>query len=206
MQLDSLVQVAHGASTPKDFEDLMAMCQLQGIHPRPPLNLKEFEKKYNGKDTTDYQAELDAALTCIFKEIQSINLILVFGYTPSFNDGDPCTHGQTLSVEGFGLEDMYAFFDDCEDDEETDYGSKSYFEGEHGVKVPEKVETYKYDEGNYKRVKLKGDPKEWKRIHSLLENMEGLFENCYGTDWKIVIKRTGPETFDLNKDHYHPEY
>ena len=54
----------------------------------------------------------------IFDEFPSLNRVVVQGYTPGFNDGDPCTHSQQTFV---GLYDFSDFHESDEDDSPVEY-------------------------------------------------------------------------------------
>lgn len=43
----------------------------------------------------------------LFAEIPNLQKITITGYTPSFNDGDPCYHSQYQSINGVGDDDDY---------------------------------------------------------------------------------------------------
>jgi hypothetical protein len=60
--------------------------------------IKKLARKYSDKITgKNSEAKLKNILREIFDVIPGLTHIEVVGYTPSFNDGDPCTHDQYLT-------------------------------------------------------------------------------------------------------------
>lgn len=58
------------------------------------------------------QKNVNEVLSAIFTEMPKLNLIRVQGYTPGFNDGDPCTHSQVVAVDVYDPD--YLFDEDDE--------------------------------------------------------------------------------------------
>lgn len=58
-------------------------------------DIKKLARKYSNKNSVkDPEAKLRGILREIFDALPELTHIEVIGHTPSFNDGDPCTHDQ----------------------------------------------------------------------------------------------------------------
>lgn len=59
------------------------------------------------------------ALDTIYEEIPDLKLIRVVGYTPGYNDGDPCVHEQSVAVDVYNPDYLFdEFFRDDADKQE----------------------------------------------------------------------------------------
>ena len=69
---------------------------------------EELAEKYKGlkeEHTRQGEALLKEFFTELFNETEDLNLIKIVGYTPGFNDGDPCVHSQYVDTDDT-IEDM----------------------------------------------------------------------------------------------------
>lgn len=113
----------------------------------------------------------------LFDKYPDLNILGYIGSTPSFNDGEPCTHwGQ--------------FFTGLDDDFVNDIGS---FE-----------EDFEYDEDeethlNSKCVNLSCVKEEASVFESIIEDF-------YGTNYKVVVKREENGEIAVYHDYYDPGY
>jgi hypothetical protein len=88
----------------------------------------------------------------------------VSGYTPGWNDGDPCHHSQLDPyLNGRNIDDDEDD-DDEDDDEEND------------------------DEGERSSARL--SDKDFKAIAYILDGMSEVLEEIFSTDWTLIFRRT----------------
>lgn len=116
------------------------------------------------------------------KNFEGLNKIIIIGYTPSFNDGDPCEHWSTpyydedlceiasSNLEFFGIPDN---IDDCD------------------------IEDY-LDENPVNPIKLTDDTE----ISTIIGLIEGLVEEKHGTNFKVYIDLTLDEPSIIVEDYY----
>ena len=118
----------------------------------------------------------------LFTKFTALDAFLIVGYTPSFNDGDACTHSQYVVFDGseisdhIDLLDYFTVPDDCEDEDE-------FFEE-------------KFEELNAKL----GDADQL--ISKLVSEVEDLFERVHHTDFLIFAIREEDGTINISvEDH-----
>lgn len=138
-------------------------------------------KKLHQKTEEDFQAGRKRSLIdligLLFGAIPELTEIIVKGYTPGFNDGDPCTHSQMDPyINGT---DMYGDRDD-EDDSDPDG------EGDNN----EVAKTKEISNENREIVA------------SEVDRLSGVLESLFGTNWKITIKRQGDGTITWEQEDY----
>ena len=169
-------------------------------------SLAFYETKYQ-KPKIDREAlstEINDVLSTLFRELPAVNLILMYGYTPGFNDGEPCTHSQSTVVDAYGFysEETASVFLGASkyDDEEMYEEEKKAFEEKYGVTWPSEG----YHRWDFRDGEKTPTPEQEQQIraHDLLSNMGDVFQSQYYTNWKLVIARTGTDTFKLDKDGY----
>lgn len=108
------------------------------------------------------QEEAKSMLARLLLDTENLNSIVVIGYTPGFNDGEPCTHGQR---------DPYLNGRDEYDDDAPDVFTE---DGESDEMVEEPVL----------------DAKAKSLVLDILAGMADLLEDAFGTNWAIRVKRT----------------
>ena len=67
-----------------------------------------YRKYVETPDDTNWREECEKVVQSIFNALPDVGFIAITGWTPSFNDGDPCTHSQTVSVGPLGDDEMLA--------------------------------------------------------------------------------------------------
>lgn len=107
------------------------------------------------------QELINDVISMTFNNEPDLNFFVLKGYTPNFNDGDPCVHRQ--------------YIDDLETDEE--------FSG-HNIIVDEYTYdvTLKMPDGKLLTTKNIKD-------FDVIKYLQEEFEQVYGTDWKILFVR-----------------
>ncbi|EBS4516757.1 hypothetical protein DQT32_05015 [Salmonella enterica subsp. enterica serovar Braenderup] len=123
------------------------------------------------------------------KTIPGMNKVIVKGYTPGFNDGDPCTHSSDVyynkkwhfsELSEYGIGGLAEFFgapEEYEDEEEELYNWE-------GIDT---INTYS-DEDEQK-------------IHDLVSLLDDLIERKYYTDYIVFIDLTGDEPVIKHEDY-----
>lgn len=91
--------------------------------------------------------------------------IYLYGYTPGFNDGDPCVHSQSTGE-----------YYECEDGEDEHCGVDGEFESNEHQTLAEASNKALGEWRSEKR----------KMVEDLLSAMEDAFHEAYGTDWFLL--------------------
>lgn len=167
------------------------------------MNLEQLEKKYKKDSSRDLKKEFHEVLGAVFKELPKVQYVLGLGYTPGFNDGDPCYHSHYLSVnrEGWQFDDII---------ETMDFET---FASENNLNFDDKVEGEILNkflsenlEAEVKIPKLDANEEsvaQAKRASALFELVGELFEFALGTNWKLLILRDG-ESYKILTAEYEP--
>lgn len=118
--------------------------------------------------------------------------ILVFrGYTPGFNDGDPCEH----STDWFDDEEMFYYIDGAEDGDFDDYEDHSYkFDFANLEKVNEYVNAMSY--GTEER-------NEFNTYGSVIVD---IMDELQGTDYKYIIYVNKEDQIIIEHEEYYCGY
>lgn len=155
---------------------------------KKPL-IEALVKRYKKND--DENDQLKEIYSAIFKECPGVDFIFAYGYTPSFNDGDPCYYSQEICVMDWG-DEMYPFGIEYHDGEEiypewlVDTATKF------SLKLPNSANS------NHDECKV---------AYDLLNSASHLFQTAYGVDgWKVWIHRTDDENFIVHKERYDRGY
>lgn len=114
-----------------------------------------------------------AALFSAFLDLHSISLT---GGTPSFNDGDPCYHGQ--NDPHLNGRDEWSYREDDEDDDE---------------------ETEDEDEESPSARLSKED---FASIAHVLAGMADELEEIFTTNWKLIFRRTEDGSVEFTHEEY----
>ena len=151
------------------------------------MSLAELQKMIDGVDERkkalreQEQKEFKKALTMAFATIPGLKKFDVFGWTPSFNDGDPCHHSHSVMTDygdycDYGLEDYYIAYAEDED-----------FDGD--------VEEFKVN-------KLSED--EDAAISNIFHVWNNAVEREWYTDFRLTFTRddSKPEGYTVAKDWY----
>jgi hypothetical protein len=128
------------------------------------------------KQLKDLYGELcSKVFEAFFQDFPELNFVGFYGYTPSFNDGDPCEHwhhgfGEYIEMKEYGI---------GENDESCPEGARP------------NPDSY-YDYGNTVVRKIGG-------VSNKLAN---LFESAYGTGWEVVAIRNEDGSITVTKEEY----
>lgn len=119
------------------------------------------------------------------KKFDGLNKIIIIGYTPSFNDGDPCEHWSTPYYD----DDLYEIADDNQE-----------FLG-----LPENLEYDEYedylDENPINIINQENSDE----IRFIIGHLEDLLEEQNDTNFKVYIDLTGEEP-TIEVQHYYCGY
>lgn len=116
----------------------------------------------------------------LFAEHPNMDVALVYGYTPGFNDGDPCSHTQYCAFDAEEINDTFDFYDyfgdlDIDEDEVDDLTSK---------------------------LNSKLQNKEAYEVERKIDDVEELLERVYGTDFYLCVLRKEDGTIEINEGDY----
>jgi hypothetical protein len=144
----------------------------------------------------DLQAEIEAAnrlrretladIGALFSAFPDLNSISVSGYTPGWNDGDPCHHSQPdpyLNGENVWERDG--------DDEDEGWGDEEEDEREEDER----------EEDEDARSSTRLSDKDFEAITHILEGMSDVLEKIFGTNWKLIFRRT-QNGIEFNRYNY----
>ena len=109
----------------------------------------------------------------IFDQHDGLNVVAILGYTPSFNDGDPCSHNSFIYTG-----DNNDFVDEI--------GS---FE-----------ETFEYDEENEEHLNSKCTT--LAEAYNQVSAYEEIIERIYGTNFQLIVTRNEDGSVDVSEDEY----
>jgi hypothetical protein len=132
-------------------------------------------------------------LSVIFAEIPRLNLMRVRGYTPSFNDGDPCTHSQIVAVDVYDPDSLFEFMD--EDDKFRKLMTGERFSWAHT--------SWDHATKKYVDNALPEDPHHVACIkaRAVVDALEGDFEIMFDTNFTLDIVRDPNSEFGFRIDH-----
>lgn len=170
--------------------------------------IKELTERYATRPS--YKKEVDEIFSTIFAECEDIDVIFFKGYTPGFNDGDPCYHSQVCAVQEYDVDDL---FDDFEvggvDEEGNPYLPKGIGFNEdlvekYGLRFPKK-NCYSWDSN---KPKLTPSQEKMREVYCLLSRgaVVDMLEREWGTDWKKLVYRTGKDTYAILTEEYYCGY
>lgn len=136
-------------------------------------------------------AKLSSELTQLFLDVPDLEKIIVRGYTPGFNDGDPCYHSQYepnyIIKNDEWIKCSEDNDDDCYDEDDTECTTLGFLAD--NMSIPNDVV-----------VKLEV-------VDGLLNSADDLFEEMFGTNWELVFT-LNEKTNEIEVDHssYHCDY
>lgn len=139
------------------------------------------------KFISDNKSTLIIDLAKEMKKIPGLNKIIVKGYTPGFNDGDPCTHSSEVyfnkrwhfsELSEYGISNLSSFL-----------GAPEEYEDElHEWEGLDSVNTYS-DEDEEK-------------VEEFISMLDDLIERLYYTDYIVYIDLTGDDPVIDSEDYY----
>jgi hypothetical protein len=127
-------------------------------------------------------------LTAFFQENPGLDKIIIRGWTPGFNDGDPCTHSQDVII----TPEDYA--DHGLDDEEYENGDEESDDPEAEIAAI-----------SSRRPNQKLDKKDAKKISGALYQFKSVLDQKYDTNWQLDIVRDSEseKLFKMSHDDYY---
>lgn len=159
----------------------------------------DFYKRFvtNKKSRNELSQELDNALKAIFREFPEIMSITSYGYTPGFNDGDPCTHRASYMCFPFKLpRDI------------TGAGwilTESLLELADAMSCREDNPLANVPDEELRRID-KDSRDRFKKPIRLLNELDMHFQQAYETNWGIVVNRIGDDSFEIHHEWVEPGY
>jgi hypothetical protein len=135
---------------------------------------------------------VNEVLSVIFAEMPKLNLIRVRGSTPSFNDGDPCTHSQTVAVDVYDPDSLFECMD--EDDDLRKLMTGEIFSWQHT--------TWNHSSKKYVSNDLPKDPHHVACIKALtvVNALDGDFQIMFDTNFMLDIVRDPNSEFGFRID------
>lgn len=133
------------------------------------------------------QKNVNEVLSVLFAEIPSLDQIRVRGWTPGFNDGDPCTHIQEVAVGDY---DPWGTFDDNDEDEDEDEEDGEKSKDDQDVNDEDHPEHLAY-----------------KKAHKIVEALDDDFATLFNTNFELSISRSDAKLgFTIHEDDYYCGY
>lgn len=123
----------------------------------------------------------------LFDENQGLNKLAVVGWTPGFNDGEPCTHSSEVFV---GLT-------------HRGYSGRNYADYEDREDVTEFFVEEVNDDGEVEDgTNPNAECTTLKQVKEILESFEDIFERVYHTNFFIKVTRDEDGTVLVDVDDY----
>lgn len=168
------------------------------------MNMNDLFEKYYTSRLTSKQAvkEVEKSIAIIFEECPGIHLIMVRGWTPGFNDGDPCTHSQCVLVENYGDCDFVDGAPQCREDLEEANEHSSIINDE----VTEMLlrQDFRYDtplprwSSSYSEdMRKRADSDNRVKAYLILQGMKDIISTAYDTNFTLVFT-CNPDTGVMN--------
>lgn len=139
---------------------------------------------------------LSESIAAAFKVSSDIKAILINGYTPGFNDGDPCTHSQYSVIDGNELTDNIS------DNEELVAFILGYKNSDEMYDALEELDQEPEDAlSNLGLPEFKYEVSG--EVNSILDGMADVLEEVMGTDWRILAVLQDDGTVKTVVDEYY---
>lgn len=142
--------------------------------------LKQYEqvnKELNKQIKENGNEFVEALFQEIFDQHEGLNFVMIRGYTPGFNDGEPCTHSQNTFVGA------------------NDYGSYLDFEDY------ELYEEFGVEEGETENHVNK-DCKTLKEAKAQIEAYDEIIERVFITNFDLKITKSEDGKVKVVEDEY----
>lgn len=121
----------------------------------------------------EIRAAVMADIAAVFVAYPDLQTMTIIGYTPGFNDGDPCTHGQNDVY----LNGVNKYGDTTDEDDDKD---------EYSAPKPEPV---KFSKAAYAT------------IGAIVAGMADDLHMAFETNWKLKIHRNG-DSIEYDQEDY----
>lgn len=142
--------------------------------------LKQYEqvnKELNKQIKENGNAFVEALFQEIFDQHEGLNFVLIRGYTPGFNDGEPCTHSQNTFVGA------------------NDYGNYLDFEDY------ELYEEFGVEEGETENH-INKDCKSLKEAKAQIEAYDEIIERVFITNFDLKVTKGEDGKVKVVEDDY----
>lgn len=145
-------------------------------------DILDYYTESNRKMEEIRQAMADCAkkdLVALFGFFPELNDIVLRGYTPGFNDGDPCTHSMLdpfINGQDKYGDTPHSRYDEDEDEDEDEEGEAA--------------------------VVVEMDEADRKIIAKILGGMTDAIEALYDTNFEVTVSRQADGTVTVKKDYY----
>jgi|SRR6478609_2323147 len=128
---------------------------------------------------SDGEAMVKGFFETLFAENKDLDMVLVYGYTPGFNDGEPCTHSQYSNFDGEEINGTVDLWDIVDIDEDEDDWEEAL----------ENINS-----------KLSRD--NMQKIEYAIDKIDDLLERVYDTNFYILARRIEDGTIVLTVGEY----
>ena len=177
---------------------------------KPKTSLDDWEKYFRKHlSKQNVRQDLEAFFKCAFASVSDLQFIMLRGYTPFFNDGDPCYHRQDASC-GAALGDYLhdEIYDQMYDDFGWDGdGSPKDWDDEAWQHFTDCL-GHSSEQVDWKKIfdKRKGNFSDHKKVLSILDLLENECERVWGTNFIIWVFPNEDGSVRIEHDDYHPEW
>ena len=148
------------------------------------------------------QRRTHEVVSTIFAEIPQLKFIRLRGWTPGFNDGDPCCHRMDVAIDSFDPDDIfYEHFSE-------ENSEKRRIDGENDPRIglfvkKDEIKSSVWDSELRQSIALPLDDfdKAVIKAAGLLQIMADDFEILHGTDWQLDVIRDVTEENGYSVTH-----
>lgn len=142
--------------------------------------MNEKIKEVREQSQSEIRDLLMESLQTVKETYPNLQFVGLTGHTPSFNDGEECTHTHRVYVSNNGGYSDIAEYYECIRGEDFEYN-----------KLPPHI----------KCINANLNKNDAKKVETLFMGLDDIFEQAFGTDWNIEIDFTG-ERVTLTHDEY----
>lgn len=147
-------------------------------------DIDHFYAKYGVSQVMEqsYKAEFRELLEAVFAAEEKIQLIVFRGYTPSFNDGDPCRHDSSIAVlttDGLCDDGEILYYELSDEHEESNEEDAVLINEVSGVTLHVPVASNIYE----------SSPKLSKKVEKTIYGQD-LADTIYDTNYIVRVSRT----------------
>lgn len=149
---------------------------------------KELKKRLETEIKEGGEVMLKELFKEIFDKHEGLKVVAFIGYTPSFNDGEPCIHDQAAYVGKY-----------------TSYSSdpsKGYFDFEDYTTREELYEAFGYNKEAEVKTCVNSGCKTLKEACTEVDVCSEIIEQIYSTNFLVVIKRQENGDVTIDPDDY----
>ncbi len=147
--------------------------------------LKELYDRFH-KTRDQIVQETDEVISTIFQEVPEIMNIFVAGSTPSFNDGEPCTHSQDHTLNA------------CH----HDYDSQE--ESPELLKDLSVLNGRQYNVSNVETIVIPED--KLKLANTLIHDLENHLYSIRGTNFMLLFTRDEKDGYEVQYEETESDY